>query len=949
MWNAYKLRDGGNYLESHLTKGDYYSEKERVSGAWCGKLAAELGLAGEIGAKDRRFESIFSGRTPAGDTLTQRKTAVHGFDFVASAPKSLSVAALLDPRLAEAHRQAVAASVADLERFAARRERRGFFVRSEEIEPTRNLIGAIFHHEFSRSLDPQLHSHVVVANATRGADGKLYALTEREIFGAIRFCSRAYEARLCNLVRRLGYDIEITRQPNGEVDEIRLAAVPRDIEETFSRRSKEKEEAIEAELLRRHTLLERWKLAGQPELRAWLRAQGEPLWSDLSAQTLSRSEIGFLVRATRPDKLAETTADEIRQAARAKLSSEQLRALEALAERGLSATQEGKLLGALTLRQAADHAREHLLERKSVVAAHQVAAEVLAQSCADPAGVERALASDPELLDLTDEEDPLRRTVTTRLNLRLEQYAIAAAAEGRTAMPGPLCPQRPTLDPRLDKEQANVVAGVCAANDRVQILRGVAGSGKSTTLRSLDAALREQGVTVRYLGAAGKPSAELTKAGLQADTLALFLLRAQDPPPQIVVVDEAGQIGIRSGAQLLERAKREGFRVLLVGDVRQHSSVDAGDFLRLLEDRAGLEPLELGRIRRQQIEEYKQAISLMAAGEARAGAEALDRLGWVREEGSGYVVAAAEKFVERYEAGDALAVAPTRDEALELGQLIRRKLQEKAVLKGPTHRRVALRSLQWTKAQCANIHAWRPGMIAVVSKICGPYRSGEALEVEAIESKGLRLTNGRLLDPRKVSVQAYERAELEIQVGDRLLITRKFTEGCLVTGDVVQVQSIDPDGTVRTTDGRWFCKSFLFVEHGCALTTWRSQGLTADAVVVAANRLGSKAAYVGCSRGRFSCDVYTPAKESLLDGLGAPGDRLAAVEALRRAVSAAASRIEVARDRLYRLASRWLLDLEEVLRPPGDAKMAVRLRCQAADAVADLRDRIESEIGPLRL
>jgi conjugative relaxase-like TrwC/TraI family protein len=218
MWNAYKLKDGKNYLESHLTKGDYYSEDERVTGRWRGSLAARLGLSGEIAGDDRAFAMIFAGQRPDGGKLIQRKAKLSGIDFVASAPKSLSVASILDPRLRAAHERAVEASVADLERFAARRVRA--FGRNEN-ERTGGIVAAEFHHAVSRSLDPQIHTHLVVANATIGRDGRWYAMTEFEMFRAIRYLSRAYEARLAAEVMALGYDVEITRE-GGEVNEIRL-------------------------------------------------------------------------------------------------------------------------------------------------------------------------------------------------------------------------------------------------------------------------------------------------------------------------------------------------------------------------------------------------------------------------------------------------------------------------------------------------------------------------------------------------------------------------------------------------------------------------------------------------------------------------------------------------------------------------------------------------------
>ena len=72
-------------------------------------------------------------------------------------------------------------------------------------------------------------------------------------------------------------------------------------------------------------------------------------------------------------------------------------------------------------------------------------------------------------------------------------------------------------------------------------------------------------------------------------------------------------------------------RVIFVGDVRQHVSVEAGDFLRVLETHSHLSRCEVTEIQRQQHAGYKDAVGLLSSGAARDGLAALDKLGWVHE------------------------------------------------------------------------------------------------------------------------------------------------------------------------------------------------------------------------------------------------------------------------------------------------------------------------------
>ncbi len=131
----------------------------------------------------------------------------------------------------------------------------------------------------------------------------------------------------------------------------------------------------------------------------------------------------------------------------------------------------------------------------------------------------------------------------------------------------------------------------------------------------------------------------------------------------VLICDEAGLTSNQQGAELLEVAERHAARVLFLGDSRQHSSVEAGDFLRVLESHSQLHRVELTAIRRQQNKAYRHAVRWLAAGATRGGLERLDQLGWLKESGAGYLKAAADDFLRLSEHGRkpdrVLAVTPT--------------------------------------------------------------------------------------------------------------------------------------------------------------------------------------------------------------------------------------------------------------------------------------------------
>ena len=172
----YSLANAKDYFAEHLCVGDYYEEGQRVSGEWFGLGAERLGLSGRVGADE--FLRLCENQHPTtGDRLTQRLNTTRAaggqdaanrrifYDFTFSPPKSVSLAALLgeDARIGAMHEQAVRAALRELETFAGTRIRRSG---GQSDRLTGNFTAALFTHDTSRALDPHLHTHCVLFNAT---------------------------------------------------------------------------------------------------------------------------------------------------------------------------------------------------------------------------------------------------------------------------------------------------------------------------------------------------------------------------------------------------------------------------------------------------------------------------------------------------------------------------------------------------------------------------------------------------------------------------------------------------------------------------------------------------------------------------------------------------------------------------------------------------------------
>ena len=230
----YSSAGAGEYV------AQYYADGRETEGApaWFGRGAEQLGLA----RHDRTAENIASvleGRHPADDrALVQnagRDGRCMGFDLTLSAPKSVSVGWALGDEpdrsaIGQAHESAVRTVVDRLEEGATSRTGKGG--RGPAVEA--GLVGVQATHFTSRAGDPQLHTHVVLANLGVGSDGRTRALDTRGLFDRQRELGQVYQQALRENLQARGFAVE--QDPRNSFS-FRLSAVSPDVEQAFSKRS----------------------------------------------------------------------------------------------------------------------------------------------------------------------------------------------------------------------------------------------------------------------------------------------------------------------------------------------------------------------------------------------------------------------------------------------------------------------------------------------------------------------------------------------------------------------------------------------------------------------------------------------------------------------------------------------------------------------------------------
>jgi conjugative relaxase-like TrwC/TraI family protein len=569
MLTVRAMSEGKGYSSRHLEHSDYYAEGERVTGVWQGRGARLLGLDGPVKTED--FEALRQGLDPGTNEFLRvrhsaDRTAVDGtklaqgrslYDFTISAPKSVSVLAILagDGQLIEAHRTAVAEALEEAETYAASRVRQGG---ADEDRPTGNLTLAIYHHDTSRELDPQLHTHAVAANLTfDGTEGRWKALQASEIYERRAYLSEVYRNALAREVRALGYDIESQRDVKGRDSGFEIRGVPRDLLAKFSQRSRQRDEAIEA-------------FIGQHGRRP------------------TDNEVAVLVRESRADKLAEISTRELREKQLARLAPNEDRILAAARGNAHRMTPSVD-----SSEPSLDHAKEHVFERVSVARDH----ELLTIALRHGRGRIRLSELKGEISVQESAGRVLRsgREIATEASLERERNMIGCVNRGLNEFEPLAGNHRFVVSDRLRPEQKHAVEFVLRSRDLAVSISGAAGTGKTATLKELRRGLMEAGRAVLAVAPTMSAVEELQKVGFtDAVTVERVL---QDPRirggirGKVIILDEAGMVSARQMASLLRLAEECSLRVVFSGDTKQIRSVEAGDALRILERNRGLKPL----------------------------------------------------------------------------------------------------------------------------------------------------------------------------------------------------------------------------------------------------------------------------------------------------------------------------------------------------------------------
>ena len=840
------------YFDEHLSQNDYYTQGETQAGYWIGAGAEHLGLKNDTGVSRDAFLKLCDNQSPeTGHQLTQLQLTGRRifFDFTCSAPKSVSIMAVTmdDRRILDAHREAANVALKELEAFAGARVRKDGAM-SDRI--TANLVGAAFEHTSSRALDPQLHTHFTLFNATYDQTEKQWkALQSSGMFEAIRYGTAVYRNELADKLHGLGYQ---TRQTAHGFE---IAGVEQKIIQRFSKRAQQRDEAVAKE---EHRL----------------------------GRKLSKDEVSHLVHQSRPRKQKDVSADEVRAKQLGELGFFEKRGLKRLVTEANGERRD--FSERVHLGQATDYAIDHAFARQSVAPEHQLLQAALVKGCGQIVlpELKRTFADNSNLVRVGAE-------ISTRDILKAEINLLRTVNVGV----GTVSPLVPRFEGpmHLSADQRSALGHVFYSSDRITGFKGLAGTGKTTTLKELARVVVQVGHAPVLLAPTTGAVDVLRKDGFKnAMTLAKLLTdseqQAKVSEKSVLVLDEAGAVGTKDMQQLFDLAQKTNARVILSGDTGQHSSVAQGDALRLIEEHSRYRFAVLGEIRRQTKESFRQAVKLAAGQNTGAAFKLLQKEGAVIEastdQGQLYR-RAADAYLHATEAGKTvLLVSPTWGEIAAVTDHLREQLKGKGIVTGKEEKRTVFDSLGWTEAQKSLVNHYEPGRQIRFVKKTEQFTAGEIAEVSEVKGKTvtLRASGGKTVafHPSRspASFDVGEARELKVAPGDWLLLQANGSG--FTNGERVQVKALAPAG-ITLNDGRTLPPSYRTFTHGYAITSHAAQGKTVDvALLVASSRsfaaVSRESFYVGISRARESVQVFTDDAELLARRVEDTHTRKAALE-----------------------------------------------------------------------
>lgn len=811
---------------AHYYEADnYYAKNQGIEHSqWHGKAAQAQGLQNQI--TPAQFEAALHGQAANGvQLIADRRNRRPGTDLTFSAPKSVSLEALVHGKseIIAAHTRAVQLALDYVERELI--QSRVTHNKQTHTEKTGNLQAALWLHDTSRNLDPQLHTHAVLLNQTQCSDGKWRTVDNSQIFQHQLLVGAIYHNALAHELHQLGYQTQWNPDHTFEIS----GYTPTQLEQFSTRR------------------VQIVELVG----------------ADASFQKRALATL-----QTRQKKQLDVDRDLLQRQWQAQAQAAGLSSISATPPVFVSPQRQTLLQTAQAL----------LLNQDSAFSDKQLYREALRQNqgMVVPTVIEQDIQRqrlEQQLLLTTDQR------YTTPEALQRDRQILELARRGQetqTPLTSPAVVQAIAQERTFTPGQQAALELIATTTDRVILVQGDAGTGKTYALAALSALAPAD--TLRGLAPSAAAAQTLaTETGIPAQTLDSYLLDVNCLSHQTLIVDEAGLMSSRQMLGLLQKAEQTHSRLILIGDTKQLSSIEAGGPFGLLQ-RSGLATAFMTEGRRQQDPDLKMITDLAAQGQIRESYQHLEQTNRITQIRDPHqrITTVAQDYLSRspQERSQTLILAGTNAEREAISQTIREGLKAEGSLSSQTLTLEVLKPKYldaWAKKQAAY---YELGDTIIFGTNYQHFSQGQPYRVTGIDlqSNSLILTDsqGQTYNSpcnQHVNRQVYQPRPLELAVGDQGRFTKNNPKRKQINGQPFRVTALDSStGEITLYTKGWEttyqAQDLRFIDHNYVSTTYAAQGKTQNAVIWCVDTahpqtLGKEAYYVAVSRERHDLQVYT--------------------------------------------------------------------------------------------
>jgi conjugative relaxase-like TrwC/TraI family protein len=892
----------------YLTQDNYYLKEDEVGAHFVGIGAQKLELTNQK-VTSENIESLLAGKLPDGTQVGNPAKHRPGWDVTFSAPKSVSIQALIngDERIASAHDEAVKTALLHYENHLTTRQRN-----SGEVEKyiTNSLVAATFQHQTSRELDPQLHTHSIVLNITQGKDRDWRSVSSESLYRMQRELDLIYKSELEAKLNALGYKTEKTDQG------FEISSIPKNVREAFSTRSKQIESELAKYNLRRDD------------------------------STSEQRQIATL--STRKDKPSEQNLELLKKA-----WQEQVKNLnwQAVPVPNVSQSFNPKIT------ERVNHAIDVLTEKEAIISEHAIYRHL---NSSDGFAISKEQLSNSlnklkqngqihhRVLSSFDRNTRLiteQNAIVTQRGIELEKAMLSSATKmNEPSPPSWIGKISPTLEKlalnsgyfrggaissiksatkKVDakiaiaaekghiwtEEQRQAAISILSHRGKLSQLQGYAGTAKtSSVLASIRDIAKTEGYKVIAVATSHSASQQLQK-DIKADlviTTSGYLAQMHSGKLQsqlnnektLVIHDEAGLASTEQMQSFLSLAEKNGHRVINSGDRFQKTSIGAGSAFGQLMDNK-VPTYELTHIFRQKEQALKKAVehSLPNDPKIKAGVKLLHNEGKIEEikDRDSRIESIAIQYsqLSRTERINTLVLDPTRKGVDDLNQTIRQKLQELGELSKDEIHTLTLKSRDIAKTDLkhgAVGSIFKIGDVITLNsqalkqsdsnlhkgsqwQVTGFNKDLNSLKLQSLTNPDQQkyLTSNQLSKTHPAISKLQTR---QFAIGDLVKFTSTDIHKGVLTNEAATVINIDKTSntlTLQKLDSSTLSLDSnqpLNLDHRYAQTTYSAQGLTAQNVLYHAqststNLMNQRDFYVGLSRATDNIKIVTDSKSEL--------------------------------------------------------------------------------------